>query len=935
MKLTKLLCAALAIAMLICAIPAVSVSAAETISTVSYSSPAIPANVGDTVKLTSYAVAFTAKEVTDAAKISWTSSDIEIKDNSVTPTAAGVYKLTATAGTATKTIYLVVKNANDTEYVLFYDDFSDASLTGYRVIQQTAGATYSVNDGKLLLDASNNGDGYVRILLPKWIGEFGNYSITTSATIVNSTAKSRWFSVAARVQKENYPYWQAAVRQNAKASNGMEVAEKNASNAWNVTHKGAFTEDISASKYYTVTFNLSGSSATTYINGAQQLHSDTMTFATGDVGLFLRGMAASFDYIKVTLATEEKEAEPTPHSLNEVRDPSSNIILTPAMVSYVDSAAVLNDIQKNSPAVAVLYINNSLEVTDASGAKITTLDDALAKLDNKIIPAFYIKDSAVISSIKSYLSKNKMIDFYFMSDNAEILKSARQGYRSSMGILDCTSRTIATKADLTAIRDDANTSYAKVVVLPESAITYDNVQFLQTLIMTVWSKTADTKVSYLKAITAGVNGMVTYDRATLENMFTEYFVKNTMIRPVNIIGHRGVPSLAQENTLAGSILAYEKGANMIEMDIYLSKDNVIVVMHDDTIDRTTNGTGNTESFTYAELQKFAVDSNASYAAQPIPTLEEYFKEFKGKDVILDIEIKSNANGKIEAELKKLIEKYDISDQVFVITFSESHMNNMRASLPNISVGYLSSAVTLNESEPLPTLENILKKIQSFGTSYNPSYASNSLGPKLMRAASYRGITIWPYTINNSADFHNYLLYGTYGITTNYSQYVTNYAKRITAPANEVEVTADGVDFKLTKTTYGRKSTETTDAILVNVESDGLDVKYENGKLSATGTGTATVYFRLQVRTTTGQTYYICSEPVTVKTKSADAPVETTTTAPDTTPAPESNDTTAAPSEDTPSTTAPATSGGCGSFAAMGIMACIIPAAVTVIKKKKQ
>ena len=356
-------------------------------------------------------------------------------------------------------------------------------------------------------------------------------------------------------------------------------------------------------------------------------------------------------------------------------------------------------------------------------------------------------------------------------------------------------------------------------------------------------------------------------------------------------------------------------------------------MHDDTIDRTTNGTGNTESYTYEQLQKFVVDGNASFATQPIPTLEEYFKEFKDKDVILDIEIKSNASKNIEAELKKLIEKYDIADQVFVITFSEAHMTLMRTHLPNISVGYLTSAITLNEKEPLPTLEAVLNKIQTFATSYNPSYASNSLGPNLMRAASYRGLTIWPYTINNSADFHNYMLYGTYGITTNYSQYVTNYAKSITAPASEVEVTADGVDFKLTKTTYGRKSTETTDATLVTVDSNDLTVKYENGKLSATGNGTATVYFRLKVATTTGQSYYICSEPVTVSavktpetTPADEVPVTT---------APPANETTAPTGDDTPITTAPTTSGGCGGFVAIGIMACLIPAAVVVIKKKEQ
>lgn len=930
MKIRKFICVLLALLTLACTLPVMTASAAET-QTVSFSSPAIGADTGSKVTLSSYAVEFKKGTVTAADKITWTSNDITITDGTVTPDKTGVFKLTATAGSNTKTIYLVVKAPADTEYVLFYDDFSDPALEGYHTAQLTDGASYAVTDGKLVLNASNSGDGYVRLLLPSWLGEFGNYNITTSATVVNTTAASRWFSIAARVQNSNYPYWQAAVRQNATASNGMEIAEKNASNAWNVTHKGAFTENISANKYYTITYNLNGSSATTYINGVEQLHSDTMTFPTGEIGLFLRGMTASFDYIKVALATEEKEAEPTPYAVNEVRDPSSNIIMTPAMVSYADSAAALADIQKNSPAVAVLYVNSALEITDAKGAKITTLEDALAKLDKKIIPAFYIKDDTTYTALKSYITKEAMFDFYFMSDNAQILQTARKKSPTSFGILDCTARNISSQADLLAIRDDANTSYAKVVLLPESAITYDNVQFLQQLIMTVWAKTADTKASYLKAITAGVNGMVTADRETLEKMFTEYFPKNTMIRAVNIIGHRGIPSLAQENTLASSILAYEKGATMIEMDIYLSADNHIVVMHDDTIDRTTNGTGNTESFTLEQLHKYVVDGNTNFKSDTIPTLEDYFKEFKDKDVILDIEIKSNASGKIEAELKKLIEKYDISDQVFVITFSEPHMTLMRHNLPNISVGYLTSAVTLNENEPLATLEAVLKKIQTFATSYNPSYASNSLGPNLMRAASYRGLTVWPYTINNSADLHNYMLYGTYGITTNYSQYVTNYAKRLTAPAAEVTVGESGAEFELTKTTYGRKTTAANDAKLVVVEADGLDVSYANGKLSANGSGTATVFFQLTVKMTNGKTYTICSEPVLVKSGAAQAD----TTPAETTPAETPADTTLAqPAETTPAeTTEPTQSGGCGSVMMPGMALAAMLGAAYVLGKK--
>lgn len=921
MSLTKKLCVFLALVTLLCCFPIISVTASAT-STVDFSSPAICANTGDTVDLSSYNVEFSDGKAVSADKISWTSEDIAVSLNRVSPAQVGVFKLTATADGKSKAVYLVVKSPSDTEYVLYYDDFSADSLSSYRTVQQTSGAKMSVSDGKLILNANNSGDSYIRLLLPEWIGDFGNYNISTSFTITQTTAKSRWLSVMGRIQNNNYPYWQAAVRQNAKADNGTEIAERTSANKWNVSHKGPYSQDISASKYYELSFHMRDNLAETCVNGTRLLYSNTMTYSTGDVGLQVRGMSASFDYIKVTVST--KDIKGTEHSMTEVRSPKSNIILPPAMVSYVKDNQTLDSIQKSSPAVAVMYVNSALEVTDANGTKIASLKDALAKLDNTVIPAFYIRDKQTISPLAVYLAQNKLSDLYFISDDASILNSARTTYKSSFGILDCIDRSFASRQELLALRDEANACRAKVVVLPENAVTYDNVEFLQRLLMTVWCSPQDSKAGYLGAITAGVNGIVASDRATLENMFTAYFAVNTVIRPANVIGHRGAPSLAQENTIASSVIAYQKGATMIEMDIYLSKDNQIVVMHDDTIDRTTNGSGNTEAFTVAQLQKFSVDANSNFPIQPIPTLEDYFKEFKGKDVQLIIEIKKNASTRIEAALKELVAKYDIADQINVITFSESHMNNMRASLPGVSVGYLTAAIALNETEPLVSLEQVLKKIQPMGTTYNPSYANGALGPNLIREASYRGITLWPYTVNDMAEFNNYFLYGTNGITTNYSQFVLNYTKRLSAPVNEVTVTEDGVDFVLTKTTYGRNASEITYAEAVVVDSQGLDVSYADGKLSAKGNGTATVYFRLECQTSSKQKYYVCSEPVVVKSGVTEESTTPTDTAPVDTP----------PTDTMPAdTSAPENSGGCGAVMSLGIMACLLPAALIFNKKK--
>ena len=103
------------------------------------------------MKLTDYSVMFTASATTAADKIAWTSDAIAIDGGAVKPTAKGVYALTATAGSTTRTIYLVVKAQDEAEYVLYEETFDNVSSfeeLGYRLIQQTnANCTAQVKNG--------------------------------------------------------------------------------------------------------------------------------------------------------------------------------------------------------------------------------------------------------------------------------------------------------------------------------------------------------------------------------------------------------------------------------------------------------------------------------------------------------------------------------------------------------------------------------------------------------------------------------------------------------------------------------------------------------------------------------------------------------------------------------------------------------------------
>ena len=277
-------------------------------TTVSYSVPAIGANAGDTIFLSLYSVYYNSNAVMSADSITWSSDELTITNGTVCPTEAGTYKLTATSGKNTKDVFVVAKNVTDTEYVLFFDDFNGDTLSSdYTALEIPNNSEYYVENGKLIMDAyvSNNKDAQMRILLPSWIGNFGNYKIDTRFTINAADDNSYWFATMARIQNEDFPFWQAAIRKNATASNGVEIAKRTKasgqSNGWNVPSKGSYKEAISSSDYYTQTFELSGKTATHSINGSKILTYTSVDNTVGRVGFHLRASKVSIDSVKITL----------------------------------------------------------------------------------------------------------------------------------------------------------------------------------------------------------------------------------------------------------------------------------------------------------------------------------------------------------------------------------------------------------------------------------------------------------------------------------------------------------------------------------------------------------------------------------------------------------------------------------------------------------
>jgi len=161
-------------------------------------------------------------------------------------------------------------------------------------------------------------------------------------------------------------------------------------------------------------------------------------------------------------------------------------------------------------------------------------------------------------------------------------------------------------------------------------------------------------------------------------------------RPL-VIAHRGASAYAPENTLAAFTLAAEQQADAIELDVDLTRDGHVVVMHDATIDRTTDGHGRVADLTLAEVRRLEAGAwkAAAFSGERVPLLEEVF-EALGQRMLINVEIKgmSLRGSGIEAKVAALIEKHGLIDRALVSSFNPFALRRAKYLNPRLACGLI-------------------------------------------------------------------------------------------------------------------------------------------------------------------------------------------------------------------------------------------------------
>jgi glycerophosphoryl diester phosphodiesterase len=245
-------------------------------------------------------------------------------------------------------------------------------------------------------------------------------------------------------------------------------------------------------------------------------------------------------------------------------------------------------------------------------------------------------------------------------------------------------------------------------------------------------------------------------------------------RPL-VIAHQGGDGIWPGDTMYAFEKAVEIGADVLEMDAHITKEAQIVLMHDETVDGTTDGTGPIEDLTIAELRqldaayRWTNDAGRTfpYRGQGIhvPALEEVFRKFPQMRYVIEIKLTENP---IDIPLCGLIRQYDMQDKVMVASFHDEAMQNFRETCPEVA-----TSASRTEVRNFVLLGKVFlsgfiaPRYQSIQPPYDPAESLNIpiMTQRFIREAHAKNIKVEPWTVDDPKLMRQYIEWGVDGIIT--------------------------------------------------------------------------------------------------------------------------------------------------------------------------
>ncbi len=442
----------------------------------------------------------------------------------------------------------------------------------------------------------------------------------------------------------------------------------------------------------------------------------------GTIGLVVGGNNTKkacnvcIDNVTVSRITDADRYYADTTNVADIYETESGVVNPPVVVQEL--TGTLPNATGERAAVVMMNVDADLNVLKSDGTVLTTVADFIDTYRKALIPAFIVDSESEADALSALIKEKDLIDCYVIaeSENAALVRRVRManettGLISGALIFDDLN-TLAARQGARALVSD-NMAYVAISRAPlsEEAAHYFNLRQIA-----AWSYASDAAGVY-KGIANGYHGIVSTDISAVYDVYESITETTVSGKPI-IIAHRGNNANSKmkypENTLIGFRSAKETyGADAVELDFGLTKDGYVVLMHDNTVDRTTNGTGKVSSLTLEEIKALTVDY-VEGKETTVPTLEEALILAKEIGLVLYCHTKSNSDANIAA-FSYLVEKHEVWDLVVLFAADRTTYNSNNESVASSEAyGFVDQAVVTDGIVFTAGNQSILS---NFNTSY--------------------------------------------------------------------------------------------------------------------------------------------------------------------------------------------------------------------------
>ncbi len=276
------------------------------------------------------------------------------------------------------------------------------------------------------------------------------------------------------------------------------------------------------------------------------------------------------------------------------------------------------------------------------------------------------------------------------------------------------------------------------------------------------------RILALQLVMLGINTFVLYAQGSIMKYEHKSLIKNTMDTNDNgfiVIAHRGARAYYPENTMAAFRAAIDFDAEMLELDVQLSKDNIPVIFHDTKLDKKTNGSGFVSDYTLEQLQELDAGSwfDEKFKGEKIPTLVELLEYARGR-ISVNIEIKTeavkdvalyNSENSVEKQVVALIKALGMKSSVMVSSFDYRAVKRIKELDPEIYTALLYEKEQSNGLNPKELVD--LYHVDAFNCS------GRELNRKWLDILNHNEIPFFVYTINEATQMKKVIEAGAKGI----------------------------------------------------------------------------------------------------------------------------------------------------------------------------